>query len=750
MKKVLALALAIIMCLGMFAGCKPNDGDKDNKDTPLVVGYSPFSSKFSPFFAETAYDQDVASMTAISLLTSDRTGAIIMNGIKGETIAYNGTDYTYKGPADLKITANDDGTVFYDFTLREDIKFSDGKALTVDDVIFSMYVLCDPTYDGSSTLFAVPIEGMKEYRAGMTTLSKYLVQIGENNTDFSIVTEEQQTAFWTAVNGGMTDFVQEIIDYCVDNGYNKETDSVAAIAANWGFTLKADATLKDFVMAVGNAYDWNFSAIEAESAGSALSDLIDKEVYEKYPTTAVKFGDSAESITGIQKTGKNSLRVVLTEVDATAIYQLGVAICPLHYYGDTSKFDYENNKFGFEKGDLASVRAKTTKPLGAGPYKFKKFENGVVSFEANESYFLGTPKTKYINFMETQEADKLNGVTTGTIDLTDPSFSIDTVKAIKKANGGDLNGKKITVNTVDNLGYGYLGMSAKRVNVGGDIDSDASKNLRKAFATIFAVYRDVAVDSYYGEAAAVINYPISNTSWAAPQKTDADYKVAFSVDATGKDIYTSDMETEDKYAAAKAAALTFFEAAGYTVADGKVTAAPKGAKMEYEVWIPADGAGDHPSFMMLTLAEEALKEIGITLVVKDLTNSADLWTGIEADSVDMWCAAWGATVDPDMYQIYFSGNGSMAAGGSNYMYDIADDELNQLILDARKSMDQSYRKQMYKTCLDIVVDWAVEVPVYQRQNAIIFSTERIDMDTVTPDITTFYGWMAEVQNIELK
>ena len=749
MKKVLALALAIIMCLGMFAGCKPNDGDKE-KDTPLVVGYSPFSSKFSPFFAETAYDQDVASMTAISLLTSDRTGAIIMNGIKGETIAYNGTDYTYKGPADLKITANDDGTVFYDFTLREDIKFSDGKALTIDDVIFSMYVLCDPTYDGNSTLFAVPIEGMKEYRAGMTTLAKYLVQIGENNTDFSIVTEEQQTAFWTAVNGGMTDFVQEIIDYCVDNGYNKETDSVAAIAANWGFTLKADATLKDFVMAVGNTYDWKFSAIEAESAGSALSDLIDKEVYEKYPTTAVKFGDSAESITGIQKTGKNSLRVVLTEVDATAIYQLGVTICPLHYYGDTSKFDYENNKFGFEKGDLASVRAKTTKPLGAGPYKFKKFENGVVSFEANENYYLGAPKTKYINFMETQEADKLNGVTTGTIDLTDPSFSIDTVKAIKKANGGDLNGKKITVNTVDNLGYGYLGMSAKRVNVGGDIDSDASKNLRKAFATIFAVYRDVAVDSYYGEAAAVINYPISNTSWAAPQKTDADYKVAFSVDATGKDIYTSDMKTEDKYAAAKAAALTFFEAAGYTVADGKVTAAPKGAKMEYEVWIPADGAGDHPSFMMLTLAREALKDIGVTLVVKDLTNSADLWTGVEADGVDMWCAAWGATVDPDMYQIYFSGNGSMAAGGSNYMYDIADDELNQLILDARKSMDQSYRKQMYKTCLDIVVDWAVEVPVYQRQNAIIFSTERIDMDTVTPDITTFYGWMAEVQNIELK
>ena len=56
---------------------------------------------------------------------------------------------------------------------------------------------------------------------------------------------------------------------------------------------------------------------------------------------------------------------------------------------------------------------------------------------------------------------------------------------------------------------------------------------------------------------------------------------------------------------------------------------------------------------------------------------------------------------------------------------------------------------MYKACLDIVIDWAVEIPVYQRQNCIIFSSERVNMDTVTPDITTFYGWLSEVQNVEL-
>ena len=71
-------------------------------------------------------------------------------------------------------------------------------------------------------------------------------------------------------------------------------------------------------------------------------------------------------------------------------------------------------------------------------------------------------------------------------------------------------------------------------------------------------------------------------------------------------------------------------------------------------------------------------------------------------------------------------------------------------MDARTSMDQSYRKAVYKSCLDIIVDWAVEVPVYQRQNAIIFSAERVDLDIVTPDITTYYTWLREIQNIELK
>ena len=766
-KRTLALLLALVMSLSLLAGCGTQgntSGGATTGETPLVVGYSPFSSKFSPFFSETAYDQDVYVMTQLGLLTSDRTGAIIYKGIEGETVNYNGTDYTYYGPADLEVVENADGTVDYNFTLREDLKFSDGEPLTVDDVIFSMYVLCDPTYEGNSTLYAQPIVGMAEYRAGMTTLSKALAAAGRDNTDFTNWTEEQQTKFWDNFDKGLVPFAQEICDYVVSAGAAAETDSVAAKASQWGFTLADDATVEDFAMAIGEQYGWIFSAMEAETAGSALSDLMDADVYNDYPVMGVKTGESADSITGIKKIDDYHMTVTMTKVDAVAIYQLGISIAPLHYYGNKDLYDYDNNSFGFPKGDLSSVRAKTTQPMGAGPYKFIKFENGTVYFEANENYFQGAPKTKYVNFLECiSDDDKLNGVTTGTIDITDPSMSSDTADAIATANSnGELTGDKVTTDLVNNLGYGYIGMNSVVMSVGGEPSSQASKDLRKAFGTILSVYRDVAIDSYYGERASVINYPISDTSWAAPRPSDDGYKVAFSTDVNGNDIYTSDMSAEDKYAAAKTAALGYLEAAGYTVADGKVTAAPEGAKMEYEVWIPADGKGDHPSFMILTLAKDALAEIGMTLTIKDLTNSADLWTALEAQQVAMWAAAWGATVDPDMYQIYYSdvadaGSatdgqnplGGSAQGGSNYMYCIADPELDQLIMDARATTDQTYRKAMYKACLDIVIDWAVEIPVYQRQNAIIFSSERVNMDTVTPDITTFYGWLSEVQNIEL-
>ena len=211
------------------------------------------------------------------------------------------------------------------------------------------------------------------------------------------------------------------------------------------------------------------------------------------------------------------------------------------------------------------------------------------------------------------------------------------------------------------------------------------------------------------------------------------------------------MSADDKYAAAIEAAKGFLVAAGYTFDEtaGVFTAAPEGAKLSYEVTIGADGVGDHPSFAVLTDAQAALATIGIELKINDLSDTAILWDMMDAGEQELWCAAWQSTIDPDMYQVYYSGNIVGLGGSDSNHYHIASPELDQLIIDARKSDDQSYRKAIYKQALDIIVDAAVEIPCYQRQNCQIFSTQRIDCSTITPDITTFWDWKDEIVTLEM-
>ncbi len=767
-------------------------------DTPLVVAYEAFSQKFSPFFGDSAYDMDVSDMTQIILLTTDRQGGIIFNAIEGETVNYNGTDYLYKGPADTKVEYDEaTDTTKYTAKLRVGMKFSDGEPVTADDIIFTYYTFLDPSYVGSTTLSSYDIVGLKDYQTQTTSevydkyaaMAEAIYAAGPDHVwaDTDSWTQESQEDFWTRLKAEWIVDVQGIIDYVNANYPDYAPDYMgmdyADISANdglkvafgmvmWGYGEMVDGqlvtpsgttydlvtafpTVEDYYNETYAAYEGDpvaYASVESASGADVLGNVNSDFIGFWGPQDKSMGGQGVPNIAGIVKVDDYTVEVTVNGFSAPAVYSiLGIPVTPLHYYGDVSKYDYENNKFGFDFGNLSKQESLTATPMGGGAYKFVKYDNKVVYFEANEFYYRGCPKIKEIQFKETVSAEVPSAVQTSTVDAGEMTGSRTRFDEVASYNSnGEITGDVITTSKVDNLGYGYIGINADNVNVAGEPGSDASKNLRKGLATILAIYRDVAIDSYYGEAASVINYPISNTSWAAPQPTDEDYKIAFSTDIDGNPIYTSDMTPEQKYAAAETAALGFFEAAGYTVAGGKVTAAPEGAKMSYEVIIPAEGTGDHPAFAILTGAQTSLANLGMELKINDPADSNILWDALDAGTQELWAAAWQATIDPDMYQIYHS-SGVVGEGGSDSNhYHIRDEELDQLIVDARKSDDQNYRKAVYKQALDIIIDWAVEIPTYQRQNCVIFSTERINIDTITPDITTFWPWIKnDIELVEM-
>lgn len=762
--KLMALVLALVMVVSMFAGCKKaddatttesndvttesNETTEDNSDKAdtLVFATATFGQKFSTFFATTAYDIDVVDLTTGGLLTADREGNIVRNGIEGETIPYNGTDYTYYGMGDVEVVENDDGTVDYNLTMRDDIVFSDGEPANIDDVIFGIYVMADPTYDGSNTIYAVPIEGMDAYRGGMEALTNVILEAGPDAVSDK-TNKEDTEYFWNAFNAAGEKFCQSIADYVIAN-YGAE-DFKSAVEM-WGYEAEDTATMWQQIIAK-YGYDITDNGINAEKAEKDFSEYLNEELGDKADMYAagVSTGDSAANISGIERTGDYSMTVHCTKFDATAIYNMNFPIAPLHYYGDPSAYDYENNQFGFTKGDLSIVKSKTSQPLGCGPYTFDSYENGVVTLVANPSYFKGEPKIKYIRMVESVDADYVPGIQSGTFDLATPSISADTVKALEDGNSnGELSGDVTTTALVDYRGYGYIGINADVVKVGSDGGSDASKDLRKALMTVMAIHRDTVIDSYYGERAAVIQYPISNTSWAAPRPTDEGYENCYSRDVDGNPIYTDGMTEEEKYDAALQAAVGFLKAAGYTFDDnGVITAAPEGAETSYEMLVPGSGQGDHPAYGVALAASEQLKKIGFDLVVNDVESS--VWNdSLEANTAQLWCAAWQATADPDMYQVYYSANAHGEGTNSNH-YQITDSELDTLIVDARSSSDNAYRKATYKTCFDIILDWGVELPLYQRKDCTVASTVRVNVDTLPKDMTPYWSWDAEIETLEM-
>ena len=73
---------------------------------------------------------------------------------------------------DLPIWIFIKNTTEYKIKIRNDMRFSDGEKVTIDDVSFSMYVFCDTSYQGNRELNTMPIKGLANYWANSTKAEK--------------------------------------------------------------------------------------------------------------------------------------------------------------------------------------------------------------------------------------------------------------------------------------------------------------------------------------------------------------------------------------------------------------------------------------------------------------------------------------------------------------------------------------------------------------------------------------------------
>lgn len=854
-KKILSLVLALTMCLGMaavFSSCGKGGKGGTNPDA-LVIMTEELDGLFNPFFSTTAADGTIVSMTQIGMLTTGYEN--------GEVTVACGDDEAVV-VKDYAIVHNDaNNTTTYTFVIKNGITYSDGHPLTIEDVMFNLYVYLDPVYTGSSTMYSTDILGLQDYRTQTVSsgnnnaddqisqqatdraqnrineLINLYKQVGQTATQGSysatydqmvaaIKTHSLSSGYKEAIsNDPSTVTVDQLLkDYELTLQYFKEelnTDYVSAKEAYLEEPYKStgefdevtsfmyaegyvtieyekDANNKDIKSQIKKVTR-NYNASVVKDKDSAIKYVYDSKVEQElhqilmYWATAQKLSTNytaqakevilhanvqngqlaVPNISGIVSLGHTSdvtsvtagqgtytvahnhnedgtpvnaeeydvLQITINGTDPKAIWNFAFAVAPQHYYAEGYDVDIANNKFGvdygsyeFMTGVIQSPR-NVKVPVGAGAYVATDannndnpegtafFSNNVVYFKANNNFLLGQPKIEKIRYQVVSSSNALSVLESGTVHFVTPQF---TQNNIDKLNS--MADKGIEKTSTRQLGYGYIGINAGKVP---DI------NIRKAI--MCAMDTSLALSYYSTGTAETIYWPMSTVSWAYP-KDESGHN---SRDNLHSDYIAINWNRED----AKASILEFMEAAGVSAGD---------ASLSIKFTIAGSNLTDHPTYQTFQTAADLLNECGWDIeVVPDTQALTKLSTG----SLAVWAAAWGSTIDPDMYQVYHKNSTATSTLAWGYreilaspaMYPVENQILNELsavIDEARETEDQTVRTALYKQAMGYVLDLAVEMPVYQRDVLYAYNAKVIDSSSLPAEINPYTSPLDKIWEIE--
>ena len=667
MKKKLALLLAMVLIIGSLTACGGGSSEGGNGgassstgsglDT-LVIGTQAFNGVFNSLFYNSSYDAQVIDMVQTSVVRLNENGEVMdwLGHVEAE-----------------EIVAEDGHTqVKYTVSLQDGLVFSDGEPVTIDDLLFSYYVMADPNYDGNSTFSTLDIVGMKEYYYDTPNYAELVSEV-ENKYALGNISEEDYIAYLVDTNlegwwdntlpGDVDGNGMTWADYCA--GYGVDASAVTDAAEM--LKLLAKVEYDNFY----DSYD-PLTYYKKQMVKGTLEDGID-----------------VTTISGIEKVDDLTCTVLFDSVNITGDKLVAwQVVTPQHYYGP-------NWTPETSKGNLADIKALNGAPMGAGPYTFVSYENNIVTLKANDKYFKGCPIIPNLKFQVVNEEDKVDLVVAGDVDITDPSASLEIIAQLDAEEGTEYG-------LVDNPGYGYIAINAERIP---DI------NVRKGLMHL--MNRAPAVQSYYGELAEVIERPMTPTVAEYPR------------------------DAKEYYGYDPAKALEYFTAAGYKNVDGKLVKDGK----QLQVTVGIGDASTHPSTPILTQMANDLAGMGAELVVNDLQFSV-LSNMVDAGEIDMWVMAWGNSTDCDLTQIF----GSKGNSNRHKYYNAEIDALQAEIL---KTIDFDKRCELVAKELDLIMEGAVYMPVYQRKNMEIYNAANINTSTLPEKTTTYWNYTAQIETLEM-
>ena len=465
------------------------------------------------------------------------------------------------------------------------------------------------------------------------------------------------------------------------------------------------------------------------------------------------------------------LQVTINGVDPKAKWNFAFSVAPMHYYSTPEltkaameDTEYDSN-FGVQISDIDfmnQVKRRNLVPMGAGMYRastmydytyewstdagkeqasFEKLsqeilKDNVAYFVRNENFYttggntkeVYNAKIKHIRYKVVNSANTMTALQGESIHFADPSASTENVNTIDDAKNSYLS--RIMVKTA---GYGYIGINAEYIQ---------NIYVRRAIMSVMNI--DLVKNYYPSSLSEAIYRPFSKVSWVYEADKEDGLEAWEPKSYYG---YDESFETGKK----------LLQEGGCTFKNGKWYDKDDKA-LKYTFTIAGDTT-DHPAYATLLKAREILNKNGWEVeVIPDARALYKLASG----SLAVWAAAWSASLDPDMYQVYHKD--SKATSVNNWGYDWIKDnktdkartewniieELSTLIEEGRETIVQSERARTYRAASDLVMDLAVELPLYQRSDMYVYNNTILDGSTFYAPATPYASPLNEMWKISFK
>lgn len=399
MKKIKALiSIMISLCVLFASSCAGGFGQGVSE---LIVGVENIGANFNPFYAETESEKIISSQIFASVQRLGTDNSLINN--------CGGISYEYVGETQVKYTV----------TIRDDMFYSDGTHVTVDDLIFFYHFIADASYIGAySDWYLNDIEGLSAYYYDDPEYINKLTAI--SNTAYDLYSPE---------NISKSDYINYLIATKLEGKFNNGLDSLSPNGKTWREYFTSLEYTDELEKLGNNPEEMQLLtlAARAEAENNPLaynpSDYYADLLVSEYIGSNYSDGIDVPSISGIKKINDYACTILYNSRNINAVSEINIPI--------VSRAAFQAD---YIKGNAETVKQKNISPLGAGPYKFKQSKEGEVELSSNEFYFGETPEFTLLRFKDSVATglEPIDAFLKGEVDIISVDATDDNLKKLEK------------------------------------------------------------------------------------------------------------------------------------------------------------------------------------------------------------------------------------------------------------------------------------------------------------------------------